>query len=252
MSRRYPGDPWLTPPPAEPGRLLLLGFPYAGMGPSVFREWVDRLPSGVEVRGVRLPGRESRFGERALGTMEELLPALTAGVTPALDRPWVAYGHSMGAIVAFELARRLTAAGRPPAALFVGAFRAPQLPDRYPPLYQLPVDEFRDELRRRYGLLNEALDHPEILEALEPTLRADSKVCDTYTFRPGAALTCPLVVYGGTGDTHIEELEYRGWQEHTTGSFAVEPIEGDHFFMTSSGERLLERLRPRLEELLAS
>lgn len=248
---RYPGDPWLTPPPPRPGRLLLLGLPYAGMGASVFRGWEAALPGGVEMRGVRLPGRESRFGEAAIGSLDDLLPAIVEGLpSPLLEGPWSVYGHSMGALIAFELARLMTASGRPPVAVFVGAFRAPHKPDRYPPLYELPVDEFRAELRLRYGMLNEALDNPQIVEALEPTLRADSRVCDTYVFRPAPPLSCPLWVYGGTADDHIETHELEAWGEHTSGPFAVERIEGGHFFMTSAREDLLARISSRLDGLV--
>lgn len=241
----------MPPPNAGRGRLALVCVPYAGVGPSAFRAWPDALPGEVEIWRVKLPGRESRFREPPVGEMEPLAGALAAALAPLFARRWALYGHSMGALVAFELARRARSGGAgEPAALMVGAMRAPQMPDRFPPLHTLPVEELKAELRRRYGVLNEALDHPEIFEALEPTIRADARLCDTYSYTPAPPFSCPLFAWGGRRDRHVSEEEIRGWGEQTEGPFAAEMLEADHFFVTTATELFLPWLRARLEQVL--
>ena len=146
---------WLTCIHPRPGAdVRLIGFPHAGGGASVFRGWADRLPESVEMCAVQLPGRETRFREPAFTRLSSLVTALTEALRPYLERPFAFFGHSMGALLAFELARRLNGdSGPQPVRLFVAACAAPQTPVEQPFVHSLPDPEFRRELHSLNGTL---------------------------------------------------------------------------------------------------
>ena len=179
--------------PRPAARLRLLCVPYAGVGPSAYRRWSDALPSDIEVGAVHLPGREGRLREPALTGLEPLIDVTAEGLKPFLDRPFALFGHSMGALVAFELARRFRAEGwGEPTHLFVSGRRAPQVPPRHPDIAHLPDAEFVEEIRRRYnGIPDEVLRHPDLLALLLPGLRADLTLIEAYVHRPGRAAPVP-------------------------------------------------------------
>src|SRR5258708_5279394 len=149
--------------PGAETRLRLFCFPYAGAGASVFREWAKALPSEIEVIPVQLPGRESRIREPLLtrvGTMVEML----LGEITNLHTPFAFFGHSMGALVCFELARRLRDGGKPsPVHLFVSARRAPQTPDEKPPLHKLEDRDLLEELRQFNATPAEIFQYPALI-----------------------------------------------------------------------------------------
>jgi medium-chain acyl-[acyl-carrier-protein] hydrolase len=209
--------------------LRLWCLPYAGGGAGVFRGWVA-APPGVVVVASQLPGREERFGEPAHDTHAPLIDELI-GETAQIMPPFALFGHSMGALLAFELARRMPAAGPgAPVALIVCGHRAPHLPNRYPQLRDLGGDELVEELRRLGGTPAEVFEQSELLELLLPLLRADFAVCESYEIAPGPPLCCPIIAFGGRGDRLVESWELEAWRQHTTGAFALRWLDGDHFF----------------------
>lgn len=230
--------------------LRLFCLPNAGSGSMIFRPWVKLLPQEYEVCAVRLPGRETRLLEPAYKRMEPLVEALVPGLLPFLDRPFALFGHSMGGKLAFEVARRLRAEyGLEPVHLFVSGTRGPRLPRKDRVLYDLPEAEFIEELRRLNGTPQEVLEHAELMSLMLPLLRADFELVQTYTYRPGPPLGCPLTACGGLRDADVTREHLAAWRHETTGPFTLRMFEGDHFFI--HGERP-QLLRLVAQELRAS
>lgn len=231
---------WIAGRRPSPGAAVrLFCFPYAGGGASVFGTWAAALPAAVEVCPVQYPGRGSRIAEAPFRTIDSLARAALPALAPLLDRPFAFFGHSMGALVAFELARLLAAEGRSPAQLFVSAHRAPQLPDPDEPLHQLPDAELVERLRELNGTPPEVLAHAELLQLLLPLLRADFEACETYQYAPGAPLPCPISAFGGLRDPHVSREMLDAWGAQTSDGLTVRMFPGDHFFLNGDRQLLL-------------
>ena len=233
-------NPWLAyVKPRPEARLRLFCFPYAGGAASIYRTWPDELPPEIEVCPVQLPGREGRIRQAAFTNMDDLVAAAAEGLAAELDRgPHAFFGHSMGALIGYELARRRRRAGRPgPRHLIVSARSAPTVPDREEPIYDLPTERFRERLRELNGTPAEVLEHPELMELVEPLLRADFEVNETYEHHPGEPLSCPLTALGGLRDEEVPREDLEKWEELTTGPFRLHMLPGDHFFLNGEGRR---------------
>jgi len=238
--------------PNPQAKLRLFCFPYAGGGASIYRQWSSGLPAQVEVNAIKLPGRESRFSDPAFDQLETLLDALGPVLEPYLDKPFAFFGHSMGAMIAFELTRRLREQRRPlPLHLFISGRRGPIVPAREEPMYELPDDAFLEELKRRYGDANNALDNPELVPLILPLIRADCTLCDRYAYSPQATLDIPISAFGGVNDNMITQQDIEAWRSMTHEPFQFHMIDGDHFFLDSARPELLELLSQKLEPLLA-
>lgn len=240
--------------PRSEATLRLFCFAYAGGGPSVFRPWCDEVAPNVEVVAVQLPGRESRWREPARKRMAELADEVTANVLSELDRPFVFFGHSMGAILSFEVVRRLVAGGSPlPERLIVSGRRAPTVPDEDKPTYDLPRDEFIEEIRGLTGTPDEVLQHQELMELMLPVLRADFEACDTYRYDgTGSSLPVPILALGGAEDERIPESAIQPWSLETSESFSSRIFPGGHFFLNDHRAELLSYLNERLAEVSSS
>ncbi len=231
--------PWLLARPGEQDEIRLFCLPYAGGGASIYREWTRALPAGAGVYPIQLPGRENRIAEPLLYTMEELVEAVSEAIAPYLQRPFILFGHSVGARIAFELARSLRRKWRlRPCHLLVSGSRAPHLPESTP-LHRLPDDAFVKELRRFSGTPEVVLQNRELMEIFIPILRADFTVSETYTYAEDAPLDCPIAAFGGTGDPEADPEEIAAWVHHTGGDFTMEMFEGDHFFLQTARASLL-------------
>lgn len=229
---------WVRNPAPHP-RARLIALPYAGGGTVEYRQWRRLLPADVDLNAVVLPGRESRLPEPPIHDMRVLVDQLVAAIAPLIRRtPYVVYGHSMGAWVAFELVRALRRLHRPlPEHLIVGARRAPHLPSTRPILYQLPDDAFLDAIQERYGGIPKALrDDPAVLRLFLPALRADFTLLDTYRHTEEDPLPMPITALAGTEDGQTTLREVRAWRQHTTGAFRMRPIAGGHFFLKDARE----------------
>ena len=243
---------WITCPHPNPrARLRLFCLPCAGGGASMYRTWESHLPGAVELCPVQLPGREERFREPALTSLIAISRAVSREMAPFLDDPFAIFGHSMGALLSFEIARSLRQSRAPaPSALFLSAYGSPQAP-RSEPLYELPDAQFIDEMRRLQGTPEAVLQHDELLAFVLPILRADFQACDTYRFTAEPPLDCPLFVYGGSDDHAIGVHDLDGWRAQTSATFERRVLPGHHFFIQSQKTALLADIGQRLSELLA-
>ncbi|MEV3873161.1 alpha/beta fold hydrolase [Streptomyces sp. NPDC049906] len=231
----------------EPVRLLC--FPYAGGNARHYVRWRPPLGPDVEVHPVQLPGHGERIGEPARHRLDEVLADVRGRVAGLVDRPIALFGHSLGALLAFECARMLVGEfDVRPVRLVVSGHRAPHLPLREEVLHHLPDAEFLERLGARSRTLR-ALTDPDFRRVLLPGLRADHAVSETYAFVAGPRLTCPVTALAGEEDADADVAEVSAWQRHTTGPFELVPFPGDHFFVDDSWEAVAalvgERLRPR-------
>jgi medium-chain acyl-[acyl-carrier-protein] hydrolase len=227
--------------PNPQARLRLLCFPYAGGGVAVFRAWPSLLPAAIEVWALQLPGRDGRLREAIPAGLPALAAALADGLVPQLDRPFACFGHSMGALLAFEFARQLRQRGQAgPEHLLVSARRAPHLPRTEAPLHALPEGPFIEMLRQRYnGIPAAVLAEPELMQLFLPMLRADFRLIETYAYQSEEPLACPISAYGGAEDPWARPEELAAWQAQTRGAFHLQVFPGGHFYLQEALPQLL-------------
>lgn len=244
-SRLCPADPWVVNDGhAEDSGAArqLFCFPHAGGGPSFFRPWCAPLQPEIAIRRVLLPGREWRIEEPPFRHIADLVEPLCTALEPYLDQPYALFGHSMGAVVAYEVARRLSGTASP-SCLIVSGRRAPALAGNRRALSALPDDEFLTEVARLNGIPAEVLSEPELLDMLLPTLRADFELAETYQPLPGGRLDCPVVAYMSTSDPEVDYTEVLAWREVTTGRFRMRVFRGDHFYLKGCRPDVLNAVR---------
>jgi medium-chain acyl-[acyl-carrier-protein] hydrolase len=235
---------WVHPQTNPRACLRLFCFPYAGGDASIFRTWEQHLPDQIQLCPVQLPGRKERIGERPARRIIDLVVEMTAELTPYFDLPFAFFGHSMGALISFELTRYLARqrTGHLPVHLFVSGHRAPHLPDPEPPIHALPEQEFINELRRLQGTPEEVLQNKELRELLIPLLRADFALCEQYHFEESLPLRCPISVFGGLKDEKTPYSLLIGWRKHTSEKVTFHLFAGNHFFLHSEQSYLLQTI----------
>jgi medium-chain acyl-[acyl-carrier-protein] hydrolase len=171
------------------------------------------------------------------------LRELAQALHPLLDKPFAFFGHSLGAIVAFELARQLRRQfGVQPAHLFVSASRAPQIPARHRAIHALSEAEFMEELRRLNGTRGELLDNAEFMRFMLPVLRADFALYETHAYAPEPPLDCAIGGFGGLEDRRVNRGELEAWRAQTSASFSLRMLPGDHFYVNAAQPLLLRML----------
>lgn len=242
---------WIATQPARSTpRRRLFCLPFAGGGASAYRGWGRGLPSDLELCALQLPGREARFGEPLLSDMEAMVEGTLRAVAPLRDLPFAFFGHSMGAVIAYETARRLAALGGPqPGLLAVSGRSAPFLAAKVPPMHTLSDAEFVEGLRRLEGTPAEVLENAELMELVLPVLRADFHAIETYRWREGPPLQARLLVLGGETDPDTDPASLQAWAEVTRGGCRCELFPGGHFFLNEQRDGLLALLGGELDAL---
>jgi len=231
-------------------QLRLFCFPYAGGNSYVFKTWAECLPQNTEVCAVELPGHDRLFEEQPFIRLPPLIEAIADSIDQSLELPYVLFGHSMGALLAFELTRELRRRGAPePAKLFVSAHRAPHLPDPRPKVAELSDADFIDELHRLQGTPPQTLENSDLMVLLLPLLRADFALCESYEYTQEVPLECPIVAFGGLDDNELKYQEVLSWGEHTTGKFHIYMMQGNHFFIHTAKKLILEVVSDELTML---
>jgi medium-chain acyl-[acyl-carrier-protein] hydrolase len=234
-------DKWVVVPRPNPDpRVRLFCFPYAGGSATTYRTWSDVLPPDIEVQAVQLPGREWRLKEEPYRDVFSLVDELATVLKDRFDAPFAFFGHSLGALISFELARELRRRGLSlPERLFLSAHRAPHLPKELPDIHDGPDEEFYEGLRRLEGTPDELLANQELMELLLPALRADFAIAETYVLSPEPPLDCPMSVFGGLGDEVTGRDRLQPWDQYTTGDFKLRMVPGGHFFVEEARDLIL-------------
>jgi len=217
----------------------------------MFAGWGERLKPEIEVWAALPRGRGMRFREKTLETVEAMVEDYLWSLRDNLDMPFAFYGHSLGGLVAFEMARRLEAEGLPsPEHLFIGASAPPHFGLIHSRIGHLSGAEFVDAVQERYaGIPAPVLNEPELMELLLPVLRADFSAYEDYEFANTALLRCPVTVFAGSEDRGISEEMMIGWEQHTRGRFEMHAVSGDHFFLTTSKDIVLTTIQKSLQRL---
>jgi medium-chain acyl-[acyl-carrier-protein] hydrolase len=230
MSDRSARNPWLPFGTAPDAGVRLLCLPHAGAGAAVYRTWGAGLPAGIAACPVQPPGREKRRTEPPLTSVHELASLLAAQVIACVAAPYALFGHSTGALAAFQLARRIRELGGPAAAhLFVSGRPAPQIPLKRTALRGLPVTDLAAVLRGLGGTPEAVLRDEGTLRRVHPVLVADFAVNEEYDYQPEPPLAIPVTVFAATQDPGTSLAQAAAWAEHTSATFRVYPVEGDHF-----------------------
>jgi medium-chain acyl-[acyl-carrier-protein] hydrolase len=229
-------------------RLRLFCFPHAGGSASSFAAWSRFLPGTIDVLAVELPGHGGRFGEALQNCLTTVAEAASAGLVPYIDRPFAIWGHSMGALVGFEVARHLCRRGLDPTHLLVSAHRAPRLDRDRPAVHTLGDEEFVAYLRLREGMSRAVLADQELIRMMLPVLRADFRACETYRYRPDAPLSCPISAFGGRQDDAVPVGALEDWKQETRGGFTLQLFPGGHFYHQTCHRLLLREVADRLDQ----
>jgi surfactin synthase thioesterase subunit len=239
---------WIVgPPAARPPALRLFCLPHVGGSASVYEPWRGALGADVEVCPVELPGRQTRLRDEPIAQLAPLVDALASSIEDELDVPYALFGHSLGALVAFELARELRRRGADePRVLFTSGGPAPRLPRVRPPVHDAPDDRVIALLEALGGLPADVLDEPELLRFFLPTIRADFAVFETYEYRPEPPLTCPVVVFTGAADVEVPPARVAPWSAESTGPFTFHVLPGGHFFVQTARPAVLDLVRAAL------
>jgi surfactin synthase thioesterase subunit len=226
-------EPWFFHPLPRPAAAIqLICFPHAGGGASAFRTWPEPLGPDIDLLAVRLPGRESRFAAPRYRRMTDLVTDLCAALHDRLRPPYAFFGHSLGALVAYETACRLAGTGGvEPVRLVAAASAAPHRRYRYGALHDLPDAELIDTLCEFGGMPAEVLDDHELLCALLPMIRDDFEIADTYRPAASGRLHCPVTALGGARDRSVDAADIAAWPQVTVGAGEVVTVPGDHFFV---------------------
>lgn len=230
--------------PSPSATMRLLCFPFAGGGASIYRAWGAALSPQIEVLAVQLPGRETRLREPLYTDVHALTDELLTVLTPYLDMPFAFFGHSMGALIAFELARRLRQQGNGHLVhLFVSARSAPQVLNAEEPIYHLPTTEFIAKLRQLNGTPEIILQNAELQQMILPVLRADLELNETYSYTAQPPLDVPISAFAGQHDPRVTQESVAHWSAQTSKTFALRVFAGDHFFVNTHQAELLQAIQ---------
>ncbi|MGZ5857364.1 MAG: thioesterase II family protein [Burkholderiaceae bacterium] len=234
--RRYGGRP-------QP-LVRLVCFSWCGAGASAYRRLAATLPDHIELLAVQLPGREDRFAEKKLLRMEQIIEHVIDDIIAVFDRPLILFGHSMGALVANEMALALRdRVGREPDGLIVSGHASPDNKEPNTRCWHTANDaDFIANLRQLGGTPASVLEDEQMMRMLLPMLRADYEVLETYTYKPDRILSCPLIVCAGEKDTEVSRASMDAWQRYSTKTIKVHWFNGDHFYLSANPQALTQYL----------
>ncbi|APE37833.1 hypothetical protein BOX37_32245 [Nocardia mangyaensis] len=220
--------------PRELARTALICFPHVGGSATYFAPLARCIDPAIEPLSVQYPGRQDRRHDEWAGSIDELVDGVLGELPGTVEGRAVAlYGHSMGAIVAFEVCRRLPEFGVTPQALFLSGRRSPRS-TRKEHNHTYTEAELATELRLVADTAPTWLADPELRELLLPVVRRDYRAIESYVYTEGRPVACPIVVLTGDDDPYVDVDEAKDWESFTTGDFALHAYQGKHFFMESN------------------
>jgi len=228
--------------PAPEADTVLVCFPHAGGSATFYASMARALAPAIDVLAVQYPGRQDRRATPCIDDLGTLAAAVLPSITPWTGRRIALFGHSMGAVVAFETARLLEEAGVDIASLIVSGRRAPSR-HRDEFVHRRDDDGMIEELKSLAGTDTAVLGDEELIRMVLPAIRGDYRAAESYRYRPGAPLRCPVVALTGDNDPKAGLDEVEAWQEHTAGRFRFRQWPGGHFYLSQYQAEVLDLLR---------
>ncbi|MEV8379011.1 alpha/beta fold hydrolase [Kribbella sp. NPDC056861] len=241
-----PPTVWIRrPEPLESARVRLVCLPHAGGAAEFFHGWTGLLAPGIEVAAAQYPGHGDRRAEPCLEQLADLVTAIATAVRPLADRPIALFGHSLGALVAYEVARLLEPSVQL-AHLFVSGRHAPgeHVADD---LHEQDDDALIRDVLRLGGTKPELFSSPELRSFFLPAIRSGYRVGGTYTWSPGPEPSCPITALRGADDPEVSYQQLERWAAHSTGDFAVREFAGEHFYLTEAKSELITLISASLQ-----
>jgi medium-chain acyl-[acyl-carrier-protein] hydrolase len=243
VNRRSVGSSLLNYRQRTTAKVRLFCFPYAGGSAAIFREWADDLSNSFDVWSVEYAGRGARRGAAPFRRISPLVDALLPELRAELTDSYAFFGHSMGALVAFEILRRLRREKAPPAVcFFASGCRAPSTGPRRRQIHDLPELEFIEKLRELGGTPEVVLANDDLMQMALPALRADFEAGEQYAYERGPKLDCPILVYSGLHDSIVSQEDLAEWKTESSDGTIVRMFPGAHFFLHSAKETVLRVL----------
>jgi medium-chain acyl-[acyl-carrier-protein] hydrolase len=233
---------------SETAQYSLYCFPFAGGSAAYYAEWAKHFAGPIELVPVQLPGRGPRLMEPPASSIASVADVIAALIAEAPKRPLL-FGHSMGAIIAFEVARHLQEFRRPAEHLFVSGRPAPPIARPLSTVSTLPRDELVEVLREYGSAEEEVLAHDELLDLLIPMIRADFAMIEQYAYQPAPRLRCPIQAWCGAHDPEVKPEAMHGWGDQTTGGFELFVRPGGHFFLTDHRAEIMRTIHTAAERL---
>lgn len=225
-------------------KIRIFLFHYAGGSASAFHGWEKYFRPDIDVFAVQAPGRDSRFSESPISDMGVMTDCLLNEINHYLDIPCVFVGHSMGGLIAYELARKLESMERGSILhLVLSAVRAPFLPDVRPSIYNLPYEEIIEALKDYSKTSNEVLENPDVMQLFIPMLRADFSVGDTFKFHSHPKLKCRVSLFSGMNDDFVPIVDAKAWHSLVDCPIRYIDFEGGHFFIHDEQDKFVAALR---------
>ncbi|HKP57746.1 MAG TPA: thioesterase domain-containing protein [Polyangiales bacterium] len=245
--------PWIVRRnPRDRAALRLFLLPHAGAGTVIYRDWSADFPESIDVCAIEPPGRFPRRKERSIGDVFEFARSLQPALDPYLDLPFAIFGYSLGALMAFEVAREIRRQRKlEPVHLFAAAQKAPHMPYRSRAISREPTLSFVREIEQRYGSFDPLVkEDPETLAMVVDIMRADLGMLENYRYLEEEPFRCPILAIGGKDDVGILPKELEGWRIHTKGSFRADWCPGTHFFLRNHGQELRRLVRDAIQPSL--
>lgn len=246
------GNRWIYRRKRPSASFRIFCFPYAGGSAAAYHDWQDEFPDEIEVCAIEPPGRRHRIREEPFRRLPDLAEAVVDGLAEETDLPFAFFGHSLGAVVAFEAARRLRSlGGRQPSVLFLSGAGAPHLPRARRTLWDLPEPELVAELHAYEGTPLDILEDPTFRAAFLPIVRADFEAFETYSYDPDPSFDGPVYLYGGESDGQVSAARLSAWRD-LVDVVSIEVFRGGHFYLRDECRALTASIRRGLDDRLGA
>ena len=227
--------------------MRLFCLPHAGGSAVFYRPWAKQVSPAVEVQAVQYPGRADRMADAPVADAHQLARLVAGAMAPLMDRPAALFGHSMGAVLAYEVARLLQERGSAPVHVFASGTRPPHDRGDDRRVSDLDDDGVVQEMIELGGTDADALREPELRELVLPYVRNDFALIEDYAHRDGTRLTVPITAIIGDSDAHVSPEQARGWAQATDGRFALRTLPGGHFYLAEQQAAVIAEIHRTLE-----
>ncbi|EMY6536364.1 thioesterase [Salmonella enterica] len=227
--------------------IQLFCFPYAGASASIFKSWQSFLPSHIEVVGIQYPGHGSRISEKPYSSSNDIVNEMLNNIFNFQKKPFALFGHSMGAMIAFDLAKRIvTSLKQKPIHLFISGLAPPQLRKINNFNKTRTNNELINLMEQLGGTHSEILSNKELMGLILPALRSDFQIADNWFVEDVFDLSIPLTILGGDADNEVPEESLTYWSAYTTKKTTIKIYSGDHFFINTNKYQILNDISTQL------